>query len=98
VPVWEHVASVADPNALESIANFKSGPSRVKATIFERVAPFAFLLHNLLTPGVLTTANSSISSDFAVCSPNDPEQVEEAFRRLGFFLKRPELYIIFIAC
>jgi hypothetical protein len=44
MPRRERVASAADLNGRESIANFKSDPSCVKVAILERVAPFAFFL------------------------------------------------------
>ena len=39
-----------------------------------------------------------MSSDFGICNSNNPEQLEEAFGKLGLFVNRPEPCIICTAC
>jgi hypothetical protein len=56
---------------------------------------FCVLPHILLARCLLTTA---MSSDFSICNPNNPEQLEQAFGKLGLFLNRPESCIICIGC
>jgi hypothetical protein len=67
------------PNALESIANSKSAPPHQSCHIGTRRA-FSLLPHGQLASCLSTTA---MSSDFGICNSNNPEQLEEAFRKLG---------------
>jgi len=56
---------------------------------------FSLLPHDLHASCLSTIA---MSSDFGICNSNDPEQLKQAFGKLGLFLNRPEPCIICIAC
>jgi hypothetical protein len=96
-PAYRPRSSTVDLNALEYVANFKSYPARLKVTLLECVAPFCILSHLLPVYYPSTIADLTMSSGFTIYNSDNPEQAEEAFRRLSLFLNQTEPCIISIA-